>query len=299
MSPSENRRCLMTGASGYVGSSIKARLMADGWEIVELTRHPRPGTQAIRFRLGDPVDPETIAGCTALVHCAYDFNPVSWDDIRSLNVRGSELLLRSAHQAGIKRLVFISTISAFHGCRSLYGQGKLEVEAIAQSLGAWIVRPGLVHSEKAGGMFGRLIEQVKRSSLLPIPGSGAQQMYMVSDADLGEAVSRCLEPDRKVSAVPITVAHEKAWPFRSILHAIGKALGRSVVLLPVPWQLMWIGLRATEALKIPLGLRSDSLVSLVNQDTKPVLNAFEVLGVQCRPFDPHGMAMVSTSIKTG
>jgi hypothetical protein len=42
-----------------------------------------------------------------------------------------------------------------------------------------------------------------------------------------------------------------------------------------------------------LGLRSDSLVSLVNQDPSPVLNAAELLGVNCRDFLLDGLQLAA------
>ena len=78
----------------------------------------------MQFKLGEPIDPQALKNCRALIHCAYDFSKVSWKDIYSTNVRGSELLLHAAQQAGVERLMFISTISAFTGCRSLYGKGE-------------------------------------------------------------------------------------------------------------------------------------------------------------------------------
>jgi hypothetical protein len=43
-------------------------------------------------------------------------------------------------------------------------------------------------------------------------------------------------------------------------------------------------LRTLEAVGAPIGMRSDSLVSLVYQNPTPALNAKEKLGVDCRAF---------------
>lgn len=281
------RRCLLSGASGYLGGRIKERLIADGWHVIELSRSAKPGIDAIRFELGEPVDSASLMGCSALIHCAYDFTKVGWKDIRAGNVRGSESLLRAAKEANVECLVFISTISAFEGCQSLYGKGKLEVERIARSLGAWVIRPGLVHGDRLGGMFGRLVENVRRSRIVPIPGSGMQRMYLVHEADLTEAVLRCLRGEHPLSEAPVTVAHEQPWSFRSILFEIAQALERKIILLPFPWRVMWAGLRLAETINLPIGFRSDSLISLVHQNPKPVLNSWELLDVRCRPFQPR------------
>jgi nucleoside-diphosphate-sugar epimerase len=280
----DRRRCLLSGASGYLGNRIKEKLIAEGWQVIELSRKANAGPNAMRFELGEPINPESLQNCGALIHCAYDFTRIGWKEIYAINVQGSEFLLRAARQAGVKRLVFISTISAFDGCRSLYGKGKLEVERITHSLGGWVLRPGLVYGEKPGGMLGRLVGSVRHWRIIPIPGNGRQSMYVVHEADIAQAVLQCISFESPPVEIPVTLAHEEPWSFRAILRAIGDAMDRDVILLPIPWRLIWAGLRLAESTRMRVRFRSDSLVSLLNQNPKPLLNAFDVLGVRCRPF---------------
>ena len=238
---------------------------------------------SIAFSLGEPIDPQTLKGYDALVHCAYDFSLKTWDAIHARNVEGSKLLLRAAHTAGVKSIVYFSTMSAYDGCRSLYGKGKLEVEQAARELGAWILRPGLVYGEQPGAMFGQLVANVRASSLLPMPGNGAQPMWLIHEHDLTSAVEACLR-EGAASPGPITVAHEQMWPFQEILHEIGRKLGKKVTLAPIPWQAIWLGLKSAEAIKLPINMRSDSLVSLVYQNPTPDLNLRATLGVEPRAF---------------
>lgn len=273
------RHCILTGASGYLGGVIANKLRAEGWDVVPASRMPKAG--GVKFKLGEAVSPDLFAGADALIHCAYDFAPTRWRDIEAINVRGAALLFDAATRAGVKHTLLISTISAFDGCRSLYGRAKLEIERHAMGRGAAVVRPALIYGEAPGGMFGRLVAQVRAASLVPMPGDGKQMMYTVREADLAEVIARALIAPP--SAAPITAAHETPTAFIDLLRAIGAKLGRPVTPIPFPWQAMWLGLRMAELLRAPIGLRSDSLVSLVNQNRAPVLNAAS-LGVACRPF---------------
>lgn len=277
-------RCALTGANGYLGSLITRKLVAEGWDVIPLTRRPQPG--GVRFVLGEPVDPQSLAGCDALIHCAYDFAPTTWDEIARVNVEGAAHIFAAARAAGIRRVVAISTISAFDGCKSMYGRAKLLIEA--EAAGATIIRPGLIYGASPGAMFGRLVSQVRAARFVPIPGDGGQMMFTVHEDDLTEAIARGL--DAKPFA-PVTVAHQTPHTFRDIMRAIGARLGRDVVPIPTPWRAMWLALRCAEFARIPLGLRSDSLVSLMNQDSAPVLNAEAELGVRCRPFDLSTIAL--------
>ena len=284
------RRCLITGSTGYVGSRIKHALEADGWHVTELNRKARFSSNMLRFQLGEAIAPEKLADHSALIHCAYDFRQISWGDITAVNVRGSELLLRAASQAGVKQIVFISSISAYDGCRSLYGRAKLEIERITAPLGGWVIRPGLVYGDAPGAVFGRLVEKVRKSKFIPLPGGSRQRQYLVHDADLCAVVCRCVQSEKPACAEPVTVAHDKVWTFRELLLEIGRSMGKEVCFVPVPWRLVWAGLRLGEKLHLPLQFRSDSLVSLVHQNANPAFNSFETVGVKCRSFDSGKLA---------
>jgi nucleoside-diphosphate-sugar epimerase len=292
------RRCLISGSTGYVGSRIKQALEADGWHITELGRNPGSSSNVTRFQLGEAIAPEQLTGHSALVHCAYDFRQISWDDIAAVNVRGSELLLRAASEAGVKQIVLISSISAYDGCRSLYGRAKLEIENVTASLGGWIIRPGLVYGNAPGAVFGRLVEKARKSRFIPLPGGGRQRQYLVHDADLCAAVCRCVQSEKAACTQPVTVAHEEVWTFRELLLEIGRSLGTEVRFVPVPWQLVWAGLRLGEKLHLPLQFRSDSLVSLVHQNPNPAFNSFETVGVKCRPFESGTLTMANLPSRT-
>lgn len=275
--------CLVTGAQGYLGSRVKALFQQRGWRVVELTRQPQPGSQAVAFQLGGEVAPAALTGAKALVHCAYDFTPLSWEQIRAVNVEGSAKLFTAVMEAKVERLVHISSMSAFEGCRSCYGRAKLETERLARQRGAFIIRPGLIYGDRPAGIFGRLVRQAESSRLLLLPG-GSQIQYLIHDEDLASLVFRCATGEVSWSGPPVTIAHERPWTFREILREIARAKGKRISLVPVPWRLAWTGIKCAELCGLRLDFRSDSLVSLMHQNPNPSFAEQGELGVVCRPF---------------
>ena len=280
----EKPTCLVTGVSGYLGSCVSRALEQSGWNVRPLTRNPKPGSSAVRFQLGEEISPGSLTGAQALVHCAYDFKQVAWRDIHTVNVSGSEKLLRAAREAKIERLIYISSISAYEGCRSLYGKAKLETEKIARSLGAISIRPGLIWSESPGAMFGRLIRQVENARVLPLFGGGSQIQYMVHEQDLSKIICSLAAGALKSPSEVLTVANEQPWTFRQLLEEIARAKQKHISFLPVPWRLLWAALKCAELLHVPLNFKSDSLVSLMYQNPSPRFSSQGELGVSCRPF---------------
>jgi nucleoside-diphosphate-sugar epimerase len=280
----ETKNCVLTGARGFVGSRLKRFLERAGWRVIAWTRQPEPGSDAVAFRLGQEVAPGLLQGADALVHCAYDFGPRRWEDIAAVNVTGSQKLLDAACRAGVESVVLISTLSAFPGCRSLYGKAKLEIESVAQAIGAHVLRPGLVYSDNPGGMFGRLVGQVRGSRFIPIIWGGRQVQYLLHDEDLAKLVQACLAGRLPKPAEPITIAHEQGWELQDILSQIAQALGKGVTFVPVPWPGVWLALKSLELAGVRTNFRSDSLISLVFQNPHPVFASLKPLGIACRPF---------------
>lgn len=281
----EKKICAITGSNGYVGGCIKNYFTARDWEIFELTRRPRPNSRSAPFRLGDNISPQLLSGMTALVHCAYDFAPLRWNEIVAVNVEGSRKILEAARGASVPKIVFISSISAFDGCRSLYGKAKLEIEKIALDCGALVIRPGLVYGNDSGGMFGKLTAQIKTSSMVPMIGDGSQIQFLVHSDDLCAFIERYVNGEIKNSSQIFTAANEQPWPFKKLLLKIAKSLGKNPKFIPLPWRLVWLGLKSAEIAGLRLSFRSDSLVSLMYQNPKPDFSANAGVGLNCRVFE--------------
>jgi len=253
--------------------------------VVPWTRLPRPEAGGVEFHLGQEIAPEQLNGVRALVHCAYDFAPRTWKQIKAVNVDGSGKLFQAARAAGVEAFVFISSLSAFAGCRSLYGQAKLEGEKLAQSAGAVVLRPGLVYGDAAGGMFGRLVAQLNQSRTIPLPVGGRQTQYLLHEEDLAALVLGCLEGRVNSSAGPIAVAYERGWQLRELLSEIARVLDKRISFLPLPWQIPWLGLKVLELAGVRTSFRSDSLISLVYQNPQLSFAVLKSLGFRCRPFE--------------
>ncbi len=276
--------CAITGSNGYVGGLMKKYFAAHGWEIFELTRAPRPGTRAVKFQLGEEISVADLAGVDTLVHCAYDFQPLTRDEIWAVNVAGTEKLFCAARAADVKKIICLSSISAYAGCKSLYGQAKLEIEKIARAHDAQVIRPGLVYGDDPGGMFGKLTAQVRKSAVIPLIGDGSQIQFLVHHEDLCGFVERLARDEVAISATIFTAANAQPWPFKNLLQEIARGLDKKIKFIPLPWRLVWFGLKSAETCGLRLNFRSDSLVSLMHQNPAPDFSANAKFGLVCRPF---------------
>lgn len=278
--------CAVTGANGYVGSAIARYLRQQGLTVYELRRtSPTADDPDVRpFFLSKKIPPAILQAVDVLIHCAYDFSLVAWKDIVEVNVQGSLRLFEAARQAGVKTIIFISSMSAFEQCRSLYGKAKLAVEKEAEQFGLLIIRPGLVYGDRPGGMVGALDKLVFGTRILPLVGSGNQVMYLAHEDDLGGMIYTLLRIPVDLVGKPIIAAHRQGRTFREILQLLASRQGKTVSFVPIPWQPIWFMLKTAEAIGLRPRLRSDSLISLLNQNPVPDFTVTEQLDYAFRAF---------------
>lgn len=283
------RKCAVTGASGYVGSRIVAYMRSHGWDMLELTHSRdsdmREGYGA--YSLEDGISPGLFKGVDALIHCAYDFRPVRHRDIWRTNVEGAARLFDAARKADVENIVCVSTISAYAGCRSLYGKAKLAIEEKALKVGGIVVRPGLVYGRHAGGMFASLNRMMASTKVVPLIGNGSWTMYLAFEDDLCELIYRVCELSGNQTLRVITAASSHGKPFRELLFDLARAHGNNPVFLPVPWRMVRLGLRLLETGGIGSGFRSDSVLGLVYPNPHPSFTELQTLGMTFRDFSPE------------
>jgi dihydroflavonol-4-reductase len=117
-------KVFLTGATGFVGHHVAKALAAQGADLRFLVRKSSnlsnlegiPGETVA----GDLLRPESyapaLAGCEAVLHVAADYrlwirNPES---MYRANVDGTRDLLRAAREAGVRRVVYTSSVATMH-----------------------------------------------------------------------------------------------------------------------------------------------------------------------------------------
>jgi nucleoside-diphosphate-sugar epimerase len=255
----------VTGANGYVGGVICAALAAE-MTVLRLVRKPEfAGDIAWSFEM----EPAALAAAlrerhvSRIVHAAWDMKASRLRDLENGAVTGSQRLLAAAALAGVEKVTFISTISAFEGARSAYGKAKLQVERLVLAVNGNVLRPGLVYGPGQGGMFGSLRKTVANAKFVPLIGDGSTPQYLLHAETLAQAVRLALSG--ALDGV-MTLADPAPIAFRDLLRVLA---GRELRLVPVPWQAFYAGLRSAEATGVKLGFKSDSVLSFIFQNPAP------------------------------
>lgn len=262
-------RVLVTGAGGFVGRALVQRLGERGHVVRAAVRTPDrvPAGAPERVTIGnigpDTAWEEALDGVDAVIHLAARVHVMedrASDPLtlyRRINAEGTRALAAASARAGVRRLVFVSSIKV-NGEETVpgrpftpgdapcpadpYGRSKAEAEAalreVAEATGlqVCVVRPPLVYGPGVRANFLRLLEAVDRG--IPIPlGALCNRRSLVYVGNLADALATCAEHPAAAGET-FLVADEPPFTPPELVRAIAVALGRRPRLLPVPARLL-------------------------------------------------------------
>lgn len=238
-------RIALTGATGFLGGAVLGQLIAGGHQVKALTRRPQPAQAGVAWIAGDLADVAALdalaAGTDAVIHVAGAVNAPDRDGFVAANVTGTEALLAAAARAGISRFVLVSSLSAREPDLSDYGWSKHAGEKAVQASGLdWtIVRPPAIYGPGDREMLEMF--RMARRGLVLLPPEGRLSIIHVDDlarllvtlaAEGGASRHRLYEVDDGLPG---------GWRHRDLARALGQAVGRRCVALPLPGAALMAG----------------------------------------------------------
>jgi nucleoside-diphosphate-sugar epimerase len=122
-------------------------------------------------------------------------------------------------------------------------------------------------------MYQRLSQLAGRVPVLPLFGGGRQKLAFSHAEDLAVGLETFCRGDESPPTEANVTAFPQLFPFREILKTLARLQGKNPHFLPIPVWPVLSGLRLAELLHLPVPFKSDSLISLLNQDPNPVFSS--------------------------
>lgn len=227
----------ITGATGFVGSAVLAEALAQGHQVRALARRdqpPRAGVEWVRGDLGDEgALAALVQGADAVIHVAGLTNTPDPAQFDVANVTGTANVLAAVNGAGVKRLVFVSSLSARQPELSRYGASKARAEALVEAsrLDWTTVRPPAVYGPRDIDMLD--LFRAAKWGVVPLPPGGATSIIHADDlaALLVALAAGNAAPTRRMVYEPDD-GREGGWSHKELAAAIGRAMGRGRVAAP-------------------------------------------------------------------
>ncbi|MEM1196763.1 MAG: NAD(P)H-binding protein [Pseudomonadota bacterium] len=242
----------ITGATGFVGSTTLDAALAQGFAVRALSRRkptPREGVEWVQGTLEDEAGLAQLArGSDAVLHIAGLTNTPDPAEFEAANVTGTANVIAAMQGSGVKRLVFVSSLSAREPSLSQYGASKAAAEELVAKSGLdWtIVRPPAVYGPRDVDMF-ELFRSAKMG-VVPLPPGGGTSLIHV--ADLAELLLALAHKARLKTIYEPDDGREGGWSHKEMARAIGRAVGRRSVFAPhLPGGVLNLAARADRLLR--------------------------------------------------
>jgi nucleoside-diphosphate-sugar epimerase len=277
-------RILITGGSGYIGTPLLAAAMARGHEVVVLSRRrPAAPVQWFPWDLTAPVPRDCLAGIDAVLHLAHQWDS-SRPEAEDENLIGTRALLAAARQAGIRRFVLASSISAREGALNRYGRLKWTLTSELTGTDEVAARIGLVYGGPRLGQWGTMCALAGKLAILPMIGTdkGIQPIHL---DDLCEGLLRLAERsemDRKTwgLADPVSVT------FGAWLRLLARTIHhKRLIVVPLPLLLVLLAVRVVNALPLPIKVDPERVMGLAGITTIDSSGDLTALGLALRPVE--------------
>lgn len=266
-------KVLVTGAIGFVGQALCARLCEMGHQVVPAVRRAKglPNECVVGDIDGTPDWAHGLEGSDAVVHLAARVHVMHenatdpWAAFHRTNVTATLALALQAVASGVRRFVYLSSVKVNGEATmdgqvftehdtpaplDLYGRSKMEAEQglldIAERTGleVVIIRSPLVYGPGVKGNFASLIKLVKTGMPLPL-GAVENRRSMIALDNLVSFTALCTDVEASPNAKGqvFLVSDGEDVSTAELLRRVAKAYGCRARLFSAPVGLMYVAAR--------------------------------------------------------
>lgn len=302
-------RLLVTGSSGFIGSYLVKYFSGLGFDVFTLGRTKGlfiPDIEADISSLS--VDALISIVPDYVIHCAAipSADNAQESDIYKVNVEGSILLARACAKAGVKRLVYLSTIKVngeytedcpfteydipapigSYANSKYQAEEALKKECMLSGLELAIIRTPLVYGCDVKGNFRRLIERIDQNKFMPVGGI-LNSRAMISVENLSKYIELSLK-SRHALGAPLLVADKGGISTELLVKRLIEVRNSQATIIRLPIKLLNISIQI-----IGLGRLSKKIFGSLEVDTaltgkrlgwSPSTSTFDNLSIFTKKF---------------
>jgi NADH dehydrogenase len=259
---------IVTGAGGFIGKVVVAKLLARGWRVRAMVRQPYP--LAAETVIGDMRNENSLHSAMkdaqVLVHLAAAKS--DQPDSEDTNVGGARRLVAVCKALNCRRIINISTQSVKIQLKGIYAKTKSEADAIWENSGLDVTTllPSIVYGDEKGGIFGTVLNCLMKLPVIPILGDGRWISAPIYVDDVAEAIIACIEQDNTIGR-RYDLGGPEHISFDDFIDKLADLVGLKRPKLHIPFGLALFGIRVLSRFlpKLPITV-SNVLGSNQNTD---------------------------------
>jgi uncharacterized protein YbjT (DUF2867 family) len=283
---------LVTGATGYVGGRLIARLLSEGRAVRGLARRPErlEGVAGVEPARGDLLSgkglAEALDGCHTAYYLVHSMEAGSNGDFAARDRRAARNFAEAARMAGVERVVYLGGIVPQSARLSRHLASRLEVEEIllGELPGSTALRASIVVGARSTS-FQMLVRLVERLRFLPFPEWRDNRTRPIDERDAIEYLA--LTPQRPEAAGrSLDIAGPDVLRYAEMIETIAECMGvgRTPIRLNLS-QTPAASAVVSSVTDLPLDLVRPLMESLEHDLLPRDEDAARIYGIEPRPFE--------------
>jgi NADH dehydrogenase len=257
----------ITGGTGFVGSHLANRALAEGHDVVLLSRTAKQQSVVLNDSArvtrisSDLTNVDALAAafkdCEAVAHCAGINRQIGTQTYARVHVEATRNVVEAAKRAGVRRITLMSFLRARPNCGSPYHESKWAAEEIVRNSGLdyTVVKAGMVYG-RGDHMLDHLSHAFYTLPILATVGFRQKAIRPLAVDDLIHVLHAALVNGRlKRQTIAITGAEELY--LSDAARRVAQVLGRRIWMFPAPlWFHYALALVCEATMKVPLVARA-------------------------------------------
>ena len=294
----ESPLILVTGATGFIGRHLVARLLAENYPVrcllpQDKAEHlPWSGeyTRAPEIVVGTVLDEEALFRAASGAHVVIHLENAQWwggaRDLERVELIGTRNLITAARAARVGRIITVSHLGASPAAAYplLRYKGLVEDALRASGLAYTVIRSGLVYGEDDAFVNHLAMQLTVSPGVFLMPGRGEIVLHPIYIDDMVAALIASLEAVDTVDNV-IEIGGAEYITLEDLIRTVMRVSGiyRTVIGVP-PYLLRWI--TAINSRVMPRSLiTAQWLDILATNRTAHLGNVFHYFGIHPKRFE--------------
>ncbi len=256
----------ITGGTGFVGSHFAKRVLAEGHDVVLLSRSANRQNSGVNDGRVTSVSSDlsdvqvltaAFTDCDAVAHCAGINREIGSQTFRRIHIEGTQNVVEAAKRAGVRRIALMSFLRARPDCGSPYHESKWAAEEIVRnsSLDYTIVKAGMVYG-RGDHMLDHLSHAFHTLPILATVGFRQKAIRPLAIDDLVNVLHAALVNGRLTRRTIAITGAEQLY-LSDAARRVADVLGRRIWIFPAPvWFHYALALVCEGTMKVPLVARA-------------------------------------------